>query len=386
VVTPAPVQFATPATLGAFAIVATVAADELQWLFKVISCELPSLKVPVATNCCVVPAAAVGVRGLSARDTSVPEPTVSVVLPVIPEAVAEIVTLPLFLPWAVPEPRIEATLGLEDFHETPTRFVAVLPSLNVPVALNLTDVPRAIRGFAGFTVIETSWTVETVRPVDPLTKPKTALIVLLPVATLVRRPWLSMVAVAGLEEVHTTDPVTSCVLLSLNVPVAVNCLVVASAMLEFAGVTASDTKLAPVIVSEAVPLTEPAAAVIVVTPVATLVARPVESTAAMEEDEEDQVTDCSHCVLPSSKIPTAMNNCELPSAIDGMAGLTEIETRCAATTVSVSVSVIDPIVAVIVVAPAPVVVAKPELLMVATDVDEEAQVTPLTRSALEPSL
>ena len=81
-----------------------------------------------------------------------------------------------------------------------------------------------------------------------------------------------------------------------------------------------------------------------------------------------------------------MNNCELPSAIEGSAGLTEIESRCAATTVSVSVSVIDPIVAVIVVAPAPAVVARPELLMVATDVDEEAQVTPLTRSALEPSL
>ncbi len=41
---------------------------------------------------------------------------------------------------------------------------------------------------------------------------------------------------------------TSCVLLSLNVPVAVNCLVAPTAMLEFAGVTAIETKFAPVIV------------------------------------------------------------------------------------------------------------------------------------------
>jgi hypothetical protein len=51
VVEPTPSQFAAPATLGAFAMVATVAADELQWLFRVISCVLESLNVPVATNC-----------------------------------------------------------------------------------------------------------------------------------------------------------------------------------------------------------------------------------------------------------------------------------------------------------------------------------------------
>jgi hypothetical protein len=239
----------------------------------------------------VVSTAAVGVRGLSVTERSVPVPTVSVVLPVIPEADAEIVPLPPLLPWAIPELRTEAMFGLEDFHETPTRFVAVLPSLNVPVALNLIEVPVAIRGFAGVTLMETRCAVDTVRPVDPLTKPNTALIVLLPVATLVRRPWPLMVAAAGFDEVHTADPLTSCVLLSLNVPVAVYCFVVATAMLEFAGVTTSDTRLAPVIVSDAVPVTDPAAAVIVVTPVATLVARPVESTAAMDGDEEDQVTD-----------------------------------------------------------------------------------------------
>ncbi len=78
--------------------VATLAADELQWLFNVISCVLASLKVPVAMNGCVLPAAAVGATGLTARETSVPVPTVSVVLPFIPEADAVMVTVPPFLP------------------------------------------------------------------------------------------------------------------------------------------------------------------------------------------------------------------------------------------------------------------------------------------------
>jgi hypothetical protein len=95
---PAAVQFARPATLGAFAMVATLAEEELQWLFSVTSCVLASLNVPVATNCCVLPALTVGAAGVIATDTSVPVPTVRVVLPVTPDEDAEIVTVPPFLP------------------------------------------------------------------------------------------------------------------------------------------------------------------------------------------------------------------------------------------------------------------------------------------------
>ena len=116
---------------------------------------LLSLNVPVATNCCVVPAAAVGVAGVIASETSVPVPTVSVVVPVIPDDDAEIVTVPPFLPCAIPLDRTEARLGFDDFHETPLRFVATLPSLKVPVAVNLIEVPFAILGVTGLIAIET---------------------------------------------------------------------------------------------------------------------------------------------------------------------------------------------------------------------------------------
>ncbi len=276
-------------------------------------------------------------------------------------------------------------LGFEDFQETPLRFVAVLPSLNVPLAVNFIDVPFEMRGFAGSTVIETSLVVETVSPADPETAPNVAVMVVLPVAALLAKPWPLMPAAAALDELQTTEPLMSCVLESLNVPVAVNCFVVPTAMLDPAGVTASETSVAPVTVSDAVPLTDPSVAVIVVVPVPVLVAKPVESMLAAF-DEEDQVSDVSICVLPSSKLPTAVNCKVVPSAMDGVAGETAIETRCAGTTVSVVVSVNAPTVAVMVVDPAARVVANPEASIVAAAGEDEVQFTPVARSWLDPSL
>jgi hypothetical protein len=119
----------------------------------------------------------------------------------------------------------------------------------------------------------------------------------------------------------------SWVLLSLNVPVAVNCLVVPTAMLEFAGVTAIETSDAAVTVRDAVPLTPADAAVMVAVPVPVLLANPVESILATEVEEEDQAREVSNCVLPSSKLPTAVNCWVVPRAMEGVAGVTAMETR-----------------------------------------------------------
>ena len=152
-VVPTPHVVANPATLGAFAIVATLAEDELQWVVLVTSCDVPSLNEPVAVNCCMVPNVTEEFTGVIAMDTSVPLPIVSVVVPVTPDELAEMVTVPVFLPLANPDWRIEAILGFEDFHVRPLRFVAVLPSLNVPVAVNFIRVLLAIRGLLGLITI-----------------------------------------------------------------------------------------------------------------------------------------------------------------------------------------------------------------------------------------
>ena len=193
-------------------------------------------------------------------------------------------------------------------------------------------------------------------------------------------------ATAGFEELQTTEAETSSVLVSLNEPVAVNCLVVPTAIDELAGVTVMDTKLAPVTVSDAVPLTEAEVAVIVVAPVPVLVANPLASTVATELEEDVQVTDGKSWVLPSSKLPTAVNCSAVPSAMDWVTGLTEIETRLAGTTVTTVLSVNEPTVAVIMVEPAARVVTSPLLSTVATVVADELQVTALLKSLSLPSV
>ena len=209
---------------------------------------------------------------------------------------------------------------------------------------------------------------------------------MLPGATLVARPALLIVATAGLEELHSTDPDMSCVPLSLKVPVATNCLVVPVAIDGFAGVTASDTRVAPVTVRDAVPVTDPEATVMVALPVPRLLANPFELIDATALAPEDHVTEVNGCVLPSSKLPTAVNCCVVPNAIDAVAGLTVIEVKCAATTVNTVLSLSEPTVAVIVVEPAASVVAMPEPSTAATVGEEEFQVTPLLKSELVPSL
>ena len=304
---PAPCAVAKPAMLGALAMVATLPEDELQCTERVMSCVVPSLNEPVAANCCVPPTFTAGLAGVIAIDVSVPVPTVRAVVPFTPVEVAETVTLPLFFPYATAEEWTCAILGLEDFQLKPGKFVDVLPSLNVPVAVNLIDVLLAILGLLGVMAIETRCAVETVKLVEPLTDPNEAMIVLVPVVRLVATPWLLMVAAPGFEEAHKADAVMSCVLLSLNVPVAVNCLVLPTAMLEFGGVTAIATKLAPVTVKLALPVTDPEVAEIVACPAANALTRPEESTEAVLLAEEDQLTAVSNCVLPSSKVPVAVN-------------------------------------------------------------------------------
>ena len=80
-----------------------------------------------------------------------------------------------------------------------------------------------IDGFAGVTAIDCSVAAVTVSTVEPLMAPEVALIVLVPTPTPVAKPPVVMVAVEVVAEAHVTDAVRFWVLLSLKVPVAVNC-------------------------------------------------------------------------------------------------------------------------------------------------------------------
>lgn len=167
----------------------------------------------------------------------------------------------------------------------------VVLSVNVPVALNCLVRPFALDGFGGVTEIETSSALLTVRSVFPDTSPDAAVMVAVPTPAPVASPALSIVAVDASDVVQVTDEVRSWVVLSVKVPVAVNCFFVPSDMLGFAGVTAMDVKAAPVTVSTVVPDILPDVAVIVVVPMASPDARPELSTVAMALSDDDHVTE-----------------------------------------------------------------------------------------------
>jgi hypothetical protein len=65
---PVAVDVARPIVAGAELMVATVASDDVHWAWLVKSCVVPSLYVPVALNCCVVPSGIEDVPGVRAMD------------------------------------------------------------------------------------------------------------------------------------------------------------------------------------------------------------------------------------------------------------------------------------------------------------------------------
>src|SRR5688500_14839365 len=91
-----------------------------------------------------------------------------------------------------------------------------------------------------------------------------------------------------------------------------------------------ETKTRGVTVSAVEPLIEPAVALIVVVPVSMAAAAPrfpasllIAATAVLDEL---QVADCKICVLPSVNVPVATNCWVVPTEIDGVVGLSTIET------------------------------------------------------------
>jgi hypothetical protein len=134
--------------------------------------------------------------------------------------------------------------------------------------------------------------------------------------------------------------------------VAVNCCVVPSGMVGIAGVTAIETRTAGVTVSVVKPLIAPEVAATLVLPTATLVASPCALTVAMVVSAVLQVTAFVRFrVLPSLYVPVAVNCCVVPSAIEALAGLIEIDVRTAGVTVNVAEPLIVPDVAVIIALP-----------------------------------
>ena len=165
--------------------------------------------------------------------------------------------------------------------------VSVSPIARVPPGVMVGGAPGFPPG--GGVIVRTNGTVVTVRVVDPTmfvfpTALVAEMVVFAPPVKPVAKPPAVIEAASVFDEAHTTRAVRSCVLLSENVPVAVNCWFCPTTTVGFAGVTAMETSATgAVTVNCAVPLivvgcvdvavivTGPPAVTPVATPVAAII-------------------------------------------------------------------------------------------------------------------
>jgi len=127
--------------------------DELHVTEFVRFCVLPSVKVPVAENCCVFPSEMDGAVGVTAIETSTGAPTVKVVEPWMEPKVASTVVPPWATLLARPLALIVAICDDELQVTDAVRF-CVFPLLNLPLAAYCCVVPSGIVALAGVTVRE----------------------------------------------------------------------------------------------------------------------------------------------------------------------------------------------------------------------------------------
>jgi hypothetical protein len=364
VAVPAPAVLANPIVLAVLLITAIPAVDEVHVTVEVMSWVLLSANVPVAVNCCVAPRMAVGVCGFIAIETSATGFATNVADPPTEPELVLIIVVPA--PRALANPAVpavslmEATVAAVELQCPLCVRSCVVPSENVPIAVNCCVVPLAIVAVGGIMAIETSVAVVTVSMVEPFNDPDVAEIVAVPCPTLVANPEALIVTVAGVSEDQLAVFVSSSILPSVYVPVAVNCWIVPGASEGVDGVMAIETSDAAVTVNAVDPLTEPEVAEMVAPPCTTLTANPALLIVAVAGAFDDQVAVLVRFwVLASVNVPVAVNCCVAPDGSVGIAGVTTIETKTAGVTVTVVEPLIVPEVAVIVVLPTATPLAVP---------------------------
>ena len=235
----------------------------------------------------------------------------------------------------------------------------VLPSLYVPVATRGSVVPMAKDALAGVTAIETSTACPTFSVADPLIEPDVAVMIAVPTPCPLANPPLAILATAE-DEFQATEPVRSCALPSLYVPVTANCWLAPLAIEALPGLTDNDTTTGAVTATFAEPVTEPEVAVIVVVPGVTLVAYPAVPIVATAETDDAQLADCVRSwVLPSVYVPTASNSCPVPRGIATPLGVIAMETNVGPLTVIVLLADKALELAVMFAVPCPALVASP---------------------------
>ncbi len=206
VVEPAAPAVARPGELT----VATAVFAAVQLAVAVTFAVEPSLYVAVAVNCCVAPAAILGLPGEIAIEVTVftAEVTESVAVPLRPLSEAVTVVEPAATPVANPAELIVVTDGVALVQLAVELTFAVEPSLYVAVAVNCCVAPTATLAVAGDTVIAVSVFGIAVSVAVPLRPLNDAVTVVEPADIPVAMPVELIVATAAFAAVQLAVEVT----------------------------------------------------------------------------------------------------------------------------------------------------------------------------------
>lgn len=244
-------------------------------------------------------------------DCTVAAVTVSAsVLDVTPLWVAVTLLDPVPVPVASPPVLIVTAAVFDEFQFAKLVRSCVVPSVNVPVAVNWSVVPFAIEVLGAVIVIDCRVAAVTVSAIAfELIPFCVAAMLLEPTPAAVTNPPVLIVATAVLDEVHVTELVRFCIEPSLNVPVAVNGSVVPFAIDVLVAVIVIDCNVAAVTVSaivfDVIPLW---VAVMLLEPVPDPVASPLVLIVTAAVLEEPHVAEFVRvCVVPSENVPVAVN-------------------------------------------------------------------------------
>jgi hypothetical protein len=162
-------------------------------------------------------------------------------------------------------------------------------------------------------------------------------------------------------------------------------------MLGSMGVIVSEVNVAPVTVSDAVP-TSPAKNVVIVAlpgmmPVASPLLPTISLTVAIDAGDDVHSADCVRsCVLPSAKVPMALNCASVCCATLALAGVIWSEASADDSTTTMLAPLTEPCCAVMVAAPADCPVTWPAVFTLATLLADDVQVTALVIVCVLPSL
>src|SRR5258708_27443810 len=191
---------ASPAAL----IVAVATVPDAHTTLAVRFCVVPSLNVPVADRNTTRLNSTHQITSYAAFCFKKTAVTVSNVDPAMLPLVALIVLVPFFSVLASPAALIVAVATIPDPHTTLAVRFCVVPSLNVPVAVNCTGVPAATLGFAGVTAIDCKVAAVAIGNVCPPVTPPVPLPSFVPFFSVVASPPALIVAVATVPDAHTT--------------------------------------------------------------------------------------------------------------------------------------------------------------------------------------